>query len=96
MKSILSLCAGFAFITSSLATIPSFPHESKYAAKDVQAPGKRWNEMQKRQVEISNKTHPTYSYDQLYSLQTKFLDAFMYPNNQKEVCGLPNSAADGR
>lgn len=31
----------------------------------------------------SNRTH--YSYEQLYQMQTKFLDAFIYPANQKQV-----------
>ena len=37
---------------------------------------------------------PHFSYDKLYNLQTKFLDAFIYPNNQKEVSILKERVSD--
>ena len=33
----------------------------------------------------SGRKLPHFTYDQLYNLQIKFLDSFIYPNNQKEV-----------
>ena len=42
----------------------------------------------------SGRRLPHFTYDQLYNLQIKFLDSFIFPNNQKEV-GLPPRVTDG-
>ena len=84
MKYILSLCASLSLIASSFAHIPSIAKINSYAKHNVATPEKRYAELNSRQASQANLT-TIYTYDQLYSLQKTFLDAFMYPANQKQV-----------
>lgn len=71
----------------ALASSPSHQHAyHDTARKNITGPAKAASTATPSQ-------QPNFAFDQLFSLQKKFLDNFIYPNNAKQV-GRPDHTHD--
>lgn len=67
---------------TSLTTAIGPPHLFANNYKPSHAPEKRWNQLKAR---AAANPGTNFTFDQLYDLQIKYHEAFIYPNNQAQV-----------